>query len=347
MHIILFGRKGIGLIAVLIILSLFSGCSSYTVPSENTLSETEIDNPFTNNEEQSNTLSHGAASPPRAEDGSTLPFEYSGGEFVLDYFVIAEGTAKNVGFLVFLDGEPIAFKIDGESEEYTYLHHFDLETDGEEYNFQFIFTPTSGKTGETLNLSVVSIYYSAFQPDMVSTTSYGMYHWTLPSFYKLYFSKDVASGVKTESVPAVINVQQYSEKVTDSFLRNDLLAAGYGEVSNDDLNDSLFYTVDYNGEVVYDNLGVSDEESIHVTYKMCGTPGTELKTTFYLNHKPITNEEVISYDVTLTKGDVYIIEADIDISQMSEINTFYIVTVSTDTVDSSVYKTQSICLYQE
>jgi hypothetical protein len=55
---------------------------------------------------------------------------------------------------------------------------------------------------------------------------------------------------------------------------------------------------------------------------------------------------VISYDATLSKGNVWIIEATIDTSKLDDFNTFYAVAVAANN-DCSTNKTGSILLYKE
>ena len=50
-------------------------------------------------------LSHGKANPARANDQRDLPYEYNGGEFVLDYQFLSEGKLDSIGFLLFLVGK--------------------------------------------------------------------------------------------------------------------------------------------------------------------------------------------------------------------------------------------------
>ena len=67
---------------------------------------------------------------------------------------------------------------------------------------------------------------------------------------------------------------------------------------------------------------------------------------FFLNHKPISFEGAVSCDVTLSKGNVWIIEATIDIAKLDGFNTFYATAVAADG-NSVTSKTGSILLYRE
>ncbi len=69
---------------------------------------------------------------------------------------------------------------------------------------------------------------------------------------------------------------------------------------------------------------------------------------FFLNHKPISCDEVIAYDTTLSKGNVWVIEATIDTSKLDGFNTFYVVSVAAgNDYSMPANKTGSILLYKE
>ena len=89
-----------------------TACGNYNIADENNPVQNEED-PFGQGEEDGDLgfLSHGEANPPRADDQSVLPYEYNGGEFVLDYQFSVEGNLDSIGFLLFVDGKPQAYKV--------------------------------------------------------------------------------------------------------------------------------------------------------------------------------------------------------------------------------------------
>jgi hypothetical protein len=149
------------------------GTSSYLY--EDTPDSSVVDNPFATNPEDEilGQLEHGTEKL-TDENDNVIPFEYNGGTMTLEYHVSASGTAKNVGFLVFLDGIPQPWKMNNQGES-AYLQYVQVEEDDVETPFTISFEPVTGHSGDTLKLTVCSIYNAQFQPDMISTSSYGMY----------------------------------------------------------------------------------------------------------------------------------------------------------------------------
>ena len=156
------------LFAVTCILSFtVTACGNYNIADENAPPQNVEEDPFAGAEEEGDLgfLSHGEANPARADDRSVLPYEYNGGEFVLDYQFSSEGKLDSIGFLLFLDGKPQAYKVDDTGAEYEYLHCFQISEKHEE-EFSFVFTPDTGKKGDTLNMTVMSVTRPDFRPDI-------------------------------------------------------------------------------------------------------------------------------------------------------------------------------------
>lgn len=102
---------------------------------------------------------------------------------------MTEGKLDNIGFLLFLDGKPQAYKVNDTGTEYEYLHCFQT-SDKHQEKFSFVFTPITGTKGDTLNITIISITNPNFQPDMKETSSYGWYHKPLERVLKLHFNED-------------------------------------------------------------------------------------------------------------------------------------------------------------
>ena len=325
-----------------------TACGNYNIADENNPVQNEED-PFDQLEEDGDLgfLSHGEANPPRADDQSVLPYEYNGGEFVLDYQFSVEGNLDSIGFLLFVDGKPQAYKVNDTGAEYEYLHCFQTSEKHEE-KFSFVFTPDTGKKGDTLNMTVMSVTRPDFQPDMKETSSYGWYHQSFERVLKLHFNEDAQENdsINGESITAFRDVSISEEKVTSSFIENELMRAGWNGVTMDTLDNSVYWTLDYDGEVVYDNINLTGKDTLIVRYTLCGTPGARYGISFFLNHKPISFDGVVSCDVTLSKGNVWIVEATIDTAKLDGFNTFYATAVAADG-NSVTSKTGSILLYKE
>ena len=324
-----------------------TACGNYNIADENNPVQNEED-PFDQLEEDGDLgfLSHGEANPPRADDQSVLPYEYNGGEFVLDYQFSVEGNLDSIGFLLFVDGKPQAYKVNDTGAEYEYLHCFQTSEKHEE-KFSFVFTPDTGKKGDTLNMTVMSVTRPDFRPDMKETSSYGWYHQSFERVLKLHFNEDAPDSDSAcgESIAAFRDVRISEEKITSSFVENELVKAGWNGVTMDTLDNGVYWTIVYDGESVYDNIDLTGKDTLTLRYTLCGTAGARYGISFFLDHKPISFEEAVSYDVTLSKGNVWVIEATIDTAKLDDFHTFYATAVAADK-DSVTSKTGSILLYK-
>ena len=325
-----------------------TACGNYNIADGNAPPQNLEEDPFAGAEEEGDLgfLSHGEANPARADDRSVLPYEYNGGEFVLDYQFSSEGKLDSIGFLLFLDGKPQAYKVNDTGAEYEYLHCFQLSEKHEE-KFSFVFTPDTGKKGDTLNMTVMSVTRPDFRPDMKETSSYGWYHQSFERVLKLHFNEDAPDSDSTcgENVTAFRDVRISEEKITSSFVESELVKAGWNGVTMDTLGKGVYWTIVYDGESVYDNIDLTGKDILTLRYTLCGTAGARYGISFFLDHKPISFEEALSYDVTLSKGNVWVIEATIDTAKLDGFHTFYATAVAADK-DSVTSKTGSILLYK-
>lgn len=332
-----------------LILSL-SACNDYTI--DDTLQPSvskQTENPFTETENEIaflGAIEHGESNPNHAEDQSKIPFEYNGGEFVLEYNFQSEGVLDSVGFLLFIDGIPQAYKVDDSQAEYEYCHTFSVEKTMPK-EFSFIFTPSVGSAGETLNLTIVSITKPDFKPDMEQSTSYGWYHQILTNEVDLHFNvdPDPAQYLAVKELFFSVNVSE--EKITASFLENELAQNGWDGVTLDTLNDGVYTTISYDGNLVYDNINVSYQDKLAVRFTLCGAAGSKYQVSFMADHQPVSNNAILSYQASVTKGNLLIIDAVIDISKLDNFTTFYCMAVPMGEPESPVYKTNSILLYKE
>ena len=328
-----------------------AACGHYAIPDSTPPPSQSADaNPFKAAEEDTEflaMLTHEAVSADFSESGERLPFSYDGGELRLDYRFSLAGKLDAVGFLLFLDGKPQPYKVNDTTAEYEYCHSFAAGEEGEDQNFSFLFQPVTGSAGDTLALTVVSITNPDFQPDMESTSSYGWYHKTLDSCVELKFNVDAPAA--HSDLPPVREIFSQSEareeKVTAQYVENELPKYGWGGVSMDTLDDGIYYTISYDGGIVYDNLRVSAPVTLRFT--MCGTAGTSYSIAFFLDHRPVKLDESTCRSITLSKGSVMELEAVIDPDKLGQFHTFYCVAVPRGGASGPFFKTNSILLYKE
>lgn len=347
------------LLALLLILTA-AGCTQSrsepnSTPSENTAS---AKNPFEAPDEMGagvlGGIGHGPTKMNRDENGKKLPFVYQGGEMSIPYEVSATGKAKNVGFLVFVDGVSQPYKTDTASA-YQTMHRMDLEEDDEEHPFSIIFEPVTGKKGDTLSLMIVSVYAPDFMPDMENTSSYGMYHETLAGDYEITFEAD-AHTPDSAALPQykqLQNVKQSTEPITQDYLDSLSVYSGMKAITLETLNKQVFAQQFFNGQGgLLSNLKVNADGTLHVTFKIVGYPGARYRNTFYINHQALSDGKNTSFETVLTKGNVSVIEADIDLSELEDLNTFYVVSTLCNVQElwedgKFLNKTASVLLYKK
>lgn len=340
-------------LALSFVLGLLSGCRNNpsAVEADGDTDVLLVEDPFQESSGVSDflgSLSHRATDITALENG----YVYEGGQFVLDYSVTGAGTAKNVGFLLFLNGAPQPYLLNGEGEE-QYMHMLQLETDDQPYSFSFVFTPVLGQEGETLDLRVYSVYYPQFQPDMVSTSNYGMYHHTLGVTIPITFLASAPTNEKSGSREAALShVSLSSRDMDEDFVTKHLSGSlvGNGQTVESMLESNAVAFIEYDGENVFNNLDVSEHDTVHITYQMVGAPGMAWRVSLYADHQAMTDGELNSWEVTLSKGKVATLEADIALSALDDFTTFYIFACP---IPSNSYvgtqmekKTASILLYK-
>lgn len=331
-----------------LILSL-TACGNYIIIEDNSPSvSSNTADPFAAIEENGflATVSHGASNPNRAEDQSKLPFEYNGGEFSFDYEYSVTGKLDTVGFLLFLDGKPQPYRTE-ENGGYEYCHTFPAKETG---TFALSFYPQQGKAGETLDLCIVSITNPDFRPDMKEISSYGWYHKSLEYWAELHFNENAstATPLQTKAADVFSNVTVREEKITSSYIEM-LRQNGWDGVTMDDLDQSIYYTADFNSNIVYDNFFLSDSDKVIFRYTLCGTPGAEYDISFFIDHQPAYLKGELTYRTTLSKGNQWVFEIAFDTLKMDSFHTFYVMAVPKNSGNDvfSVLKSNSILLYKE
>ena len=346
-------RKVVALTLALLLLCLSAGCSKNESPSEASKTEsTDVQNPFQQNGENPmnmGSISHGPRNPDVDKNEKLRPIVYDGKEIQYDYYVKASGQAKNVGFLMYVNGIPQPYKTDQSNTDYKYMHIFNLENDDTEFPFSFRFSPVTGKKGEDLKVVILSIYNPSFEPDMDKTSSYGGYHAILPATYSLHLEVD-AKPLDTAGND-VYGVATFSNEPVTSQLFDTLNNNGMRDIDMDIFNKEVFNLLYFDGELKTDNLRVNSSEKLRVQYMICGHADIEYETTFYINHQPIESSKGISHHTKISKGSISIITFEIETEKLKDFNTFYIVSTPKNASDypDGIFesiKTQSILLYK-
>lgn len=96
-------------------------------------------------------------------DGISPCVDYPGGEMRLPFFISSSGRIQEVGIgiLLFLDGQPQPYRLEGETE-YTYLHTFYPSEDT--ITLDFYFVPVTGTEGDALEFYAMSLLRPDYYP---------------------------------------------------------------------------------------------------------------------------------------------------------------------------------------
>lgn len=127
-----------------------------TEPTQESIAETEEKEYSLSDPEPLGSLLITAASQ-RFTDKDGIYRYYEGGEMVLPFSMLLEGgqAPEGIGLLLFLDGQPQPYK-NGPDGESSYLHTYHPES-GTELITDLVFTPVTGKTGDTLEFYAMAV----------------------------------------------------------------------------------------------------------------------------------------------------------------------------------------------
>lgn len=344
-----------GAISIITCLCALVGCASQNEDII-VVEERQLENPFEQKDEEMETtimgtISHGVL----WGDNNTYTLSYEGGEMEIPYFMKGSGIAKKSGFFLFLDGIPQPYKVKGVDVGYQYMHLFELEENREEvYVFQFI--PVTGKAGEQLSICIASITNPEFIPDMKDSVSYGHSHKALETIYPILFQKDAEqdkslSGAINENGKELLKGFELKMAETDQNFVNELERET--PIGSLDLEKDVITRLYISEESMrlLETVDITGKQTIHIKYIILGHPGAEYKTIFYLNHEPLTYKDTSSFLSVLKKGQMGVIEFDLDTAEL-ENTTFYAISVPCNDDDYPddvlmMYKSNSVIFYEE
>lgn len=267
---------------------------------------------------------------------------YTGEEVTLPYAATTTGKATNLGFLLFIDGKPQTYHTD-KYEEDRYCHVFHMEENVEK-PFELRFTPSFGKVGELLPLTILSVYYPDFKPDMQQTSSYGMYHQTLAVVCDIKMETDAfADSVQMINDDMVKDISVREKELTSDYFSGPIsLQYGMQEITIETLDSNIFNLALLDGEYRTDHY-LLPPKPFTTTFEICGTDGAEYDVTPFIDHMPISDAQ----SVIVKKGKVSSLTYTIDPILLHDSSTFYFVAIPAGSKNSIQIKTASILLYKE
>ena len=268
-------------IALLLFIFLLTGCSMQTVnPQEN--KQGIVASSITQPTSTPQTTTPEAPQWPERDipTYTGLGFQeesirYSGDEIHTKIMLTGKGY-KNVGIglLLFVDGKPQPYKT-AENNTLSYMHIFYPE-DNVKYYHEFIFTPVTGKAGETVDVQIMGFNDPAY--------CYGDGEW---GAHFAFLSTE--AQLTFDATPE----KQKPPQVADAGLHwtctyEDVAPGEIGLLNAALANESIHYEFTLNGEdLEYRFYGAAEGDKITFHLETYGTPGAGYSLVFYMNGNPI------------------------------------------------------------
>lgn len=151
---------------ILIIILTLSTALSLSACQNLSISQTQgTENPFSesvgDNEEVMFAYGFGLESPKYEEK-----IVYTGEPIEIEYYINNNGTTMSTGMLMFVDGIPQSYSIDGGNTS-TYMHIQEVE-ENKRAIVRISFVPICGKAGETVSVRFLSILNPQIHPDQLN-----------------------------------------------------------------------------------------------------------------------------------------------------------------------------------
>ena len=288
-------KKSISLLLVLIL--LLAGCGVQTEPTDGTTMGT-VPDLFT----QPTTVPQETTKP--AEVGPTLPdrdipvrlslgfgnkeMVYSGGEHHMSVKISWTEGYSNVGLglLVIVDGQPQPYRT-AEDDTVSYMHIFYPEDDVE-YQHEFIFTPVSGKVGETVDVHIMGFNDPTF---CIGDGEVGAHFRFLSPKASLTF--EAAPGA--QEVPAVADAQlSWSSAYVDA------TGEEIGLINAAQMQQEIRYNFTLNDKDRENQFyGTAEGDKVTFHLEVYGMPYVGYGLVIYVDGEPvaINSEDMILFDI--------------------------------------------------
>ena len=297
---------------LLVLVLLLAGCGTPAQTTDGTTMGT-VPDPFTQPDLPTTTAAATTAPAPKY----TLPdrdiptytgmgfqekdMVYSGEPIRTQIMLTGTGYANvGLGLLLFVDGQPQPY-CTGEDETVSYMHIFYPEDDVEYYH-DLIFTPVSGKTGETVDVHMMAFKDPAF---CLGDGEVGAHISCLSVVASITFEADPAAQTLPEVADALLSWSCVYEdsKITSSWTAEQLQQEiGYGFYINRERGRGIFF-------------GVTAEDTFKVKLELWGMPYVGYGLAIYVDGKPVSTnaEDMMLFDIH--NGQKTIVEAEFALAE--------------------------------
>lgn len=245
--------------------------------------------------------------------------EFNGKSIEKDYEYINESDVKcNFGFMVFIDGIPQSYKVNGNSEE-KFMHTFDVEKNAKE-QFKAMLKPSVGKKGDTLGLYTVSI----FNPNFSLNKELKMlgHNYTLAQVLPIDIKYKDSSTIKRVNI---------SDKYTLHQINDDIKQKYYIKDTNNKYIDPKMDNVYLNYNKDYKEMKIvgKNNSKINLVFEGLGiVDDGKYRTTIFIDNNPTKTSEGEDYlDVEFKKGNLSKQSFNIDTKNLVGTHVLYTVSV--------------------
>lgn len=325
------------LLSCVMLLAATAGCSSDTVPSGDTQTETDLAAAFDEDtsllKESSGTI--GCGYPDAPDEG----FVYDGTEVRFTYYVENMGEEEEsdaeVGLLFFVDGEVQPFAVDeGDAlTEEAVMQEFTLAP-GEKREFEVVFQPVSGKEGDVVGIIPAVIWNPHYVPERAETVRFG-------NCYKMTTNIPLAITMEADGTGEhrASSLQCDVGEIPEEILLQ--LEGTYASDSYDILDNMVTVEI----ETANDSHVIALEDGkLDVTINLYGGKQVADKITLFIGNEPVMIEDGDYVEVNTEKGKMCRVQASIDVADLQEDSVMYafVMTAGEDYVVQDIYMTDPV-----
>ena len=215
------------------------------------------------------------------QDPMDTVYTYQGEPLEIPFSITgaSSGITTEIGVLLFVDGVAQPYSAvyeDGTVLEENYMQVFNLDYEQKE-NFNMVFQPVTGTSGETVPVMAVTILEPSFVAEGPDNPRYGFHHQeSATTSRQISFAADAPE--QTLAVPDIdYKVLDLSQDILDT-----LTAWG--------ATDSLDTTATLSLGVEDGNYIQADGKTATITIQLYGGPEADFNITLFINHQPYSTQ---------------------------------------------------------
>jgi len=228
---------------------------------------------------------------------------YTGGEIHVPLEISTQGYANiGLGIRLFVDGQPQPYKTTFD-DTVRYMHAF--YQDDMVQTYDLIFTPVTGKAGETVEVHAMSINDPTF-----------FFGDGLNGFRHTHGSLKVSSLLTFEQTPPEQDLPEVEEILMNwSSTTREATDQEVGGWTDEQLEGEIAYRFLVNGdEATGGYFGFSAEDTLKLHYEVWGSPFVNYSFVIYADNQPVSILPENRMDVEIKNGQVTVIDAELSLA---------------------------------